>query len=136
MNRSGWLFLTVVSILLTIGSCPTLAPAEGLHGAAGPVQDSPQALLPKCQSALSACDVLQKDQDEQIKALQAQTTEWKHQAAANSLTGSSITLYTALGGAAGGLAVGEVNGKSGLVGGAIGAAIGAIIGLAIGGLTQ
>jgi|SRR6185312_16091715 len=123
MSRLGWVFLLAVSILLTVGTCKGEGPP-------------PQDLLPKCQSALLACDKYATELDNEVKMLQDQVKAYKKQAEGN--IDAPIVLYTALGGAASGGSVGELWGGpgGGLKGAITGAVVGAIIGWAIEGLAH
>lgn len=112
MTRNHWLLSLLLSLLAVASPC--LA----------------EDLLPKCQSALSACDTLVKAQEDQITGLKAEVKEWKKQAE-SPLEGPPITLLAALSGAAGGAVVGEVRGTSALGGAAIGGAVGAVIGFIV-----
>lgn len=90
---------------------------------------SDQSLLPKCQSALSACDLLVKAQATEIDVLNDSIKQWKKQAEA-AAPSSPIVLVSAVSGAAGGLLTGEVAGvKNALL---VGTLMGGLMGLTVG----
>lgn len=85
-------------------------------------------LLPKCQSALSACDDLTKAQDAQVIVLRDSVKQWKKQAQGPTLE-VPLVVWTALAGAVGGGVGGQVAGGSLAGGAAVGAAVGLLIGI-------
>ena len=88
------------------------------------------SLLPKCESALSACDRLVKTQDIQIQQLQDSIKLWKKQAQDGSQSLSPVWLGVGAGAMAG-IATGGILGanKAGMV---VGVAVGGIVGLGVG----
>lgn len=88
-------------------------------------------LLPKCESALSACESLQEAQKNQIAGLNEAISQYKKAVDGQGSRAfvKSIVVDAAAGGVGGALGGGISGGKTGLiVGCAVGGAVGALVG--------